>query len=158
MIFDLQNCIYCFKPVVIILQVGGNSIFYLSARPEKVACYISPETLGKFKCVQVGVVCDLFIRLRPRNNSPQLYEGRPKIINNMLPVLLGDINNLLTIRDINNRKIMFWRHLHMMNSPLHVLGSNGVHLSAVSHKKFYRSIILAIIHALYLIVWIAFIR
>lgn len=32
---DLQNCIYSFKLVVIILQIGGNSICYSSARPEK---------------------------------------------------------------------------------------------------------------------------
>lgn len=101
------------------------------------------ETLGKFKCVQVGVVCELFIRLRPRNISTQMYKERRKIINNMLPVLLGYINN---------KKIMFWRHLRLINSPLHVLGSDGVHLSAVSHKKFYRSIRLAIMHALDFIV------
>lgn len=74
------------------------------------------ETLGKFKCVQVGVVCELFIRLRPRNISTQMYKERRKIINNMLPVLLGYINN---------KKIMFWRHLRLINSPLHVLGSDG---------------------------------
>lgn len=142
---DLQNCIHSFKPAVIIPQIGGNDICYASARPEKVACNISAlmETLGKFKCVQVGVVCELFIRIRPRNISPQMYEERRKIINNMLPVLLGDINN---------KKIMFWRHLRLINSPLHVLGSDGVHLSAVGHKKFYRSIRPAIMHALDFIV------
>lgn len=64
---DLQNCIHSFKPSVIILQIGGNDICYVSASPEKVACNISElmEALGKFECVQVGVVCDLFIRIRP---------------------------------------------------------------------------------------------
>lgn len=63
---------------------------YSSARPEKVACSIAElmEKLGKFESVQVGVVCEFFKRLRPRNIPPQLYEERRKIINNMLPVLL----------------------------------------------------------------------
>lgn len=95
--------------------------------------------LGKFENVQVSVVCELFKRLRPRNIPPQLYEERQKIINNMLPVLHGDLNY---------KKILFWRHLRLMNSPFHVLGSYGVHLSAVGHKKFYRSVRLAIMHAL----------
>lgn len=84
---DLQNCIHSFKPAVIILQIGGNDICY--ARPEKVACNISEliKTLGKFECVQVSVIFELFIRIRPRNISPQMYEERRKIINNMLPVL-----------------------------------------------------------------------
>lgn len=73
-----------------------------------------------------------------------MYEERRKIINNMLPVLL---------EDINDKKIMFWRDLRLINSPLHVLGSDGVYLSAVGHKKkFYRSIRLAIMHALDFIV------
>lgn len=137
---DLHNCIHSFKPAVFILQIGRNDICNASARPEKVACNISElmETLGKFECVQVGVVCELFIRIRPRNISSQMYSERRKIINNMLPVLLGDINN---------KKILFWRHLRLMNSALHVLGSDEIHLSAVGHKKFYRSIRLAIVHA-----------
>lgn len=118
---------------------------YSSARPEKVACSIAElmEKLGKFESVQVGVVCEFFKRLRPRNIPPQLYEERRKIINNMLPVLLGDLNY---------KKILFWRHLRLMNSPLHVLGSDDVHLPAVGHKKFYRSIRLAIMHPLDFIV------
>lgn len=142
---DLQNCIFSFKPVVILLQLGGNDICYSSARPEKVACSIAEltEMLGKFESLQVGVVCELFNRLRPRNIPPQLYEERRKIIKNMLPMLLGDLNY---------KKILFWRHLRLMNSPLHVLGSDGVHLFAVGHKKFYRSIRLAIMHALDFIV------
>lgn len=107
---DLQNYITSLKPVVILLQLGGNDICYSSARPEKVACSIAElmEMLGKIESVQVGVVCELFKRLRPRNIPPQLYEERRKIINNMLPVLLGDLTH---------KKILFWRHLRLMNSP-----------------------------------------
>lgn len=141
---DLQNYITSLKPVVILLQLGGNDICYSSARPDKVACSIAElvEMLGKFESVQVGVVCELFKRLRPRNIRPQLYEERRKIIKNMLPVLLGDLTH---------KKILFLRHLRLMNNPLHVLGSDGVHLSAVGNKKCY-SIRLAIMHALDFIV------
>lgn len=136
-----------FQTGSVLLQLGGNDICYSSARPDKVACSIAElvEMLGKFESVQVGVVCELFKRLRPRNIRPQLYEERRKIIKNMLPLLLGDLTH---------KKILFLRHLRLMNNPLHVLGSDGVHLSAVGNKKCY-SIRLAIMHALDFIVWIA---
>ncbi|XP_062605449.1 uncharacterized protein LOC134267244 [Saccostrea cucullata] len=119
---DLQHYITSFKPVVIILQIGGNDICSVSARPETVACNISElmETMGKFDCVQVDVVCELFIRTRPRNISPQMYEEKRNIINNMLPVLL---------EGRHNKKFMFWLHLRLMNSPLHILSSDGLHIA-----------------------------
>lgn len=72
---------HIFKVLVLILKIGGNNISNLSARPEKVACNISEliETFGKIECVLVGVVCEIFRRLRHRYISSFMYEERFKI-------------------------------------------------------------------------------
>lgn len=45
-------------------------------------------------------------------------------------------------------KTTFWRHLRLINSPLDVLDKDGVHLTTLGTKKFYRSLRLALLHAI----------
>ena len=42
----------------------------------------------------------------------------------------------------------FWKHLRLMNSPLNIIGDDGVHLTQIGTYKFYRSLRLDILHAL----------
>ena len=140
----LRRVLHSFQPAVLILQIGGNDLNDPDTRPETVACHIVElmECLMSYKSIKVGVVCELFIRHRPRGISPQAYEEKRLLINRMLPTFLS-------ASDYNH--MFFWKHRRLMNSPLNVLGEDGVHLSELGYKKFYRSLRLAILHALELI-------
>lgn len=60
----------------------------------------------------------------------------------------GLVNKMLkTILDAEEN-MTFWRHSRLMNSPLDVLDKNGVHLTTLWTKKFYRSLRLALLHAI----------
>lgn len=82
------------------------------------------------------MVCEIFIRTRPRDVSVEIYEFKRGIVNQMLKDMLGRPN------------LTFWRHLRPIQSPLDILGQDGVHLSIIGTKKFYRSLRLAVLHAI----------
>ena len=65
--------------------------------------------------------------------SPEQYEEKRQIVNNMLKVFLSD-----------SCKIHFWKHLRLMNSPLRIFGEDGVHLTMQGARKCYRSLRLAV--------------
>ena len=135
------RCIYNFRPNVIVCQIGGNDICFPDLRPESIACEIADFTheLALLDFVQVVVICELFTRPKPRYITPDAYEEKRRTINNMLPVLL---------EDIHAHKTFFWLHLRLMNSPLPIFHQDMVHLSHVGQKKLYRSLRLAILHAI----------
>ena len=143
--FDKQEVcaeIVNFKPHIIILQVGGNDLCFEDLKPETLACQIidSMEELhSKYEIKQI-FVCELFIRSNPRNISYGVYEHKRKIVNQMLKDMLSD-----------KPYLNFWKHLRLMNSPLHILSGDGVHLNDIGSKKFYRSLRLAVLHALDLV-------
>ena len=83
------------------------------------------------------MICELFIRRKPRFIDAQTYEIRRVIVNRML-------KNMLEVQD----NMVFWRHLRLMQSPMDILDKDGVHLSALGTKKFYRSLRLALLHAI----------
>ena len=83
------------------------------------------------------VICELFIRDKPRFVDAQTDEIRRRVANQML-------KDMAEVQ----RDMIFWRHLRLMHSPLNILGVDGVHLSSLGTKKFYRSMRLAILHAI----------
>ena len=135
----LDNVIRDFQPKIIILQIGGNDICDNDLKPEKLACNIIDlmAALQEKYALELIVVCELFLRYAPRNITPYQYEQKRNIVNQMLSIMLED-----------SRDVKFWKHLRLINSPLNINGHDGVHLSALGTKKFYRSIRLAVLHAL----------
>lgn len=77
----IYRIVYIFKVLVFILKIGGNNIFNLFVRLEKVVCNILEliEIFGKIECVLVGVVCEIFRRFRYRYILLFMYEERFKI-------------------------------------------------------------------------------
>ena len=135
----IQN-INSVRPSVIIVQIGGNDLCSPCIRPEVFTC----ELIEWFKSLQEQfiflknvVICELFIRRKPRFIDAQTYEIRRVIVNRML-------KNMLEVQD----NMVFWRHLRLMQSPMDILDKDGVHLSALGTKKFYRSLRLALLHAI----------
>ena len=89
--------------------------------------------------VLIGIMCEIFPRPNPRYMLPEHYHWNKNIVNQMLPVLLEDSLPYTSI---------FWRHLRLIDSPLPIFDFDGVHLSTIGLKKYYRSLRLAIMHAL----------
>lgn len=141
----LRRKIVSFQPAILILQIGGNDLCEPLKRPESIACDIVElmESLQACSSVRVGLVCELFVRTRPRAISPQNYEEKRQLVNQMLPTLL---------QTSSHEHLLFWRHLRLMNSPLNILCEDRVHLSTIGNKKLYRSLRLAILHAIVLLI------
>ncbi|VDI10947.1 Hypothetical predicted protein [Mytilus galloprovincialis] len=135
---DLNAHIQQFQPSVIILQIGGNDLCDPSLKAETLACNIV-DLMSDFQLhysfVNKIVVCELFTRTQPWYITAEQYENKRRIVNQMLPILVDD-------------KKHFWKHLRLMNSPLQIFASDGVHLSALGMQKYYRSLRLAILHAI----------
>ncbi|XP_062613677.1 uncharacterized protein LOC134275411 [Saccostrea cucullata] len=129
-----------YGPDIIVIQLGGNDMSMTAVRPEVFACrlieWVSSLT-SRFCFIKNIVVCELFIRAKPRQVSVEMYESKRRIVNQMLKDMLEDYPNLT-----------FWRHLRLMQSPLAILCGDGVHLSVIGTKKFYRSLRLAVLHAI----------
>lgn len=88
------------------------------------------ETLmGHHGHVKHAFICELFVRRTTRGVNVHTYESRRTIVNKMLKALIDTEENMT-----------FWRHLRLMNSPLDVLDKDGVHLTALGTKKFYKSL------------------
>lgn len=129
-----------YRPDIIVIQLGGNDMSIKAVRPEVFACRLVDwvQSLTEQFCfIKNIVVCELFIRTKPRQVSVELYEFKRGIVNQMLKDMLEDHPNLT-----------FWRHLRLMQSPLAILSGDGVHLSVIGTKKFYRSLRLAVLHAI----------
>lgn len=132
-----------FQPHIVILQVGGNDLCSHNLRPETLACQLVDllKIILEFSSVRVGFICELFKRNKPRYVTEQEYSRRRVIVNDMLPILIEDIHVL-------NATAIYWKHLRLMESPLKIYDDDGVHLTFIGNLKFYRSIRLAIMHAL----------
>lgn len=133
----LTQFLILFQPRVVILQIGGNDLS--SVAPETLAYRIVDFTsyLKDNFNVQQVYVCELFRRLSPRFISPNEYEHNRQVVNNMLKTIFEDSSDL-----------HFWKHLRLMYSPFNIFNDDGVHLSMIGLQKFYRSLRLAILHAL----------
>ena len=83
------------------------------------------------------IICELFYCHNPRGMPADMYEQRKCMVNNILSIVLE-----------NRQQEYFWKHLHLMNSPMNISCHNGVHLSALGTIQFYRSVRMAILHAL----------
>jgi lysophospholipase L1-like esterase len=108
-----------FRPDIIVLQLGGNDLCNPTVRPEVFACRLvewSESLLKQFSFLGKVIVCELFIREKPRHTSAETYEYKRTFVNHMLKDMLEVIPNL-----------SFWRHLRLMNSPLAILSEDGVH-------------------------------
>lgn len=136
----LQTYITQYQPNIILLQIGGNDLCIRCLRPETLACDIVDymNSLFDFESVKKVLVWELFARSNTRSVTPVIYENRRLIVNQMLPVLI----------DAENKTLFFWKHLRLMNSPLQIFDRDGIHLSRIGTKKYYRSLRLAILHAL----------
>ena len=122
------------------LQIGSNDLCSPGIRPEVFTCELIKwiqSLQEQFIFLKNVVICELFIRRKPRFIDAQTYEIRRVIVNRML-------KNMLEIQD----NMVFWRHLRLMQSPLDILDKDGVYLSALGTKKFYRSLRLALLHAI----------
>lgn len=138
---NLWSTLDAFQPQIVICQIGGNDLCSPFAQPETIACATVDflKRLTDLEYVSVAVSCEIFIRTNPRDITPAEYERRRQIVNQMLPILCEDANPSTTL---------FWKHLRLMNSPLPIFHWDGVHLSQLGYKKYYRSLRLAIMHAL----------
>lgn len=129
-----------FRPKIIIVQLGGSDLCIPNTRPEVFACELKEwmETLmGHHGHIKHVFICELFVRRTTRGVNVHIYESRRTIVNKMLKALIDTEENMT-----------FWRHLRLMNSPLDVLDKDCVHLIALGTNKFYRSLRLALIHAI----------
>lgn len=129
-----------FRPKIIIVQLGGNDLCIPNTRPEVFARELKEwmETLmGHHGHVKHAFICELFVRRTTRGVNVHTYESRSTIVNKMLKALIDTEENMT-----------FWRHLRLMNSPLDVLDKDGVHLTALGTKKFYKSLRPPLLHAI----------
>lgn len=129
-----------FRPKIIIVQLGGNDLCIPNTRQEVFACELKEwmETLmGHHGHIKHVFICELFVRRTTRGVNVHTYESRRTIVNKMLKALID-----------TEEHMTFWRHLRLMKSPLDVLDKDGVHLTALGIKKFYRSLRLALLHAI----------
>ena len=137
----MQNytCLSDYKPHIVLLQIGGNDICNHHLHPETLAFHIINfmTMLRTNYNVSQGIICELIYRQNPRGMTANMYEQRRCLVNNMLNIVLE-----------NRQQEHFWKHLRLMNSPMHILCHDGVHLSALGTIKYYRSVRLAILHAL----------
>lgn len=136
---NVYSVIQSFRPRVIIAQIGGNDICSVRMKPEVFACDLIEwleALLKQFTFLDSVFICEVFIRTRPRHIDAQTYETRRIIINQMLKDMC----------EVHS-SIMYWKHLRLMHSPLQIISDDGVHLSRIGNKKFYRSLRLAIMHA-----------
>lgn len=127
------------RPRIVIVQLGGNVSCISNTRPEVFACELTEwmQTLmGQHVHIKHVFICELFVRWITRWDNVQIYENRRTIVNKMLKAIFADEN------------MTFWRHLRLMNSPLDVLDKDGVHFTTLGTKKFYRSLRLALLHAI----------
>lgn len=93
--------------------------------------------MGQHVHINHVFICELFVRRITRGVNVQTYENRRAIVNKMLKAILDAEENMT-----------FWRHLRLMNSPLDILDKDGVNLTTLGTKKFYRSLRLASLHAI----------
>lgn len=121
------------------MQLGGNDLCIPNTRPEVFAC----ELTGWMQTLMVQhvhikhvFICELFVCQITRGVNVQTYENRRIIVNKMLKAFLDTEENMT-----------FWRHLRLMNSPRDVSDKDGVHLTTLGTKKFYKSLRLALLHA-----------
>lgn len=135
----LVDILLNFCPTLVILQVGGNDLCRSSLRPETLTFKIIDfmNSLENDFNVQQIMVCEIFKRQKPRNISATEYEAKRQTVNRMLLNILEE-----------SRSQHYWRHLRLMCSPLPIFGHDGVHLSHLGQHKFFRSLRLAIMHAL----------
>lgn len=129
-----------FRPKIIIVQLGGNALCIPNTRPEVFACELKEwmeTSMGHHGHIKHAFICELFVRRTTRGVNVHTYESRRTIVNKMLKALIDTEENMT-----------FWRHLRLMNSPLDVLDKDGVHLTSLGTKKFYRSLRLALLHAI----------
>lgn len=80
---------------------------------------------------------EVFARRINRGVNVQTCENRRTIVIKMLKAILDAEENMT-----------FWRHLRLMNCPLDVLDKDDVHLTTLGTKKFFRSLRLALLHAI----------
>lgn len=96
-----------YKPNIVILQIGGNDICRPDLWPETLSSHIVDfmnSLLVQQQTVCQVFVCELFVRNQPIYITPEQYEGKRQIVNNMLKVFLSD-----------SCKMHFWKHLRLMN-------------------------------------------
>jgi len=137
--YTLVSCLSDYKPHIVLLQIGGNDICNHHLHPETLAFQIIDfmTMLRTNYNVSQVIICELFYRHNPRGMPADMYEQRKCMVNNILNIVLE-----------NRQQEYFWKHLHLMNSPMNILCQNGVHLSALGTIQFYRSVRMAILHAL----------
>lgn len=138
---ELDTLITETQPSCLILQVGGNDMCNTYLQPETLACSINDwmDYLCTHYCsVKTVTFCEIFERTQPRDIPAHVYSYRRSVVNQMLPDLIA----------ASSHKTFFWKHLRLMNSPCNIYHTDGIHLSDLGMKKFYRSLRLAILHAL----------
>ena len=137
--YTLVSCLSDYKPHIFLLQIGGNDICNYHLHPKTLAFQIIDfmTMLRTNYNVSQVIVCEIVYRHNPRSMPADMYEQRRCMVNNMLRIVLE-----------NRQREHFWKHLRLMNSQMNILCHDGVHLSALGTITFYRSVRIAILHAL----------
>ena len=123
----------------VIIQLGGNDLCLTKIEPLELASKIEDfaQWLLNKGLTKVVYVCEVFTRPHPRNVSPATYESRRSAVNQYSGTLLESA-----------RRLKFWKHKRIFNSPNNIFVYDGTHFNTVGIKKFYeslkRSIILAV--------------
>ena len=98
-----------------------------SLRPETLACDIVDymNSLFDFNSDKKVIVCELFARSNTRSGTPEIYESRRSIVNQILSVHIN----------AENKTLLLWKNLRLMNSPLQTFDRDSIHLSRIGTKQ-----------------------
>ena len=140
-ILNSRSVVKRFRPQVVVLQIGGNSLCTFEASVVQEHIMRVVEALLGLHFIRRVVILQVFARRRPRYVSREVYEERREELNTFLATRL-------TMPDLRERTTS-WDHRRLENSPLAIFHDDGVHLSrSVGIPKYWRVVRGAIIHAL----------
>lgn len=127
--------VYEYKPDVVILQIGSNDLGNANITVDNVALSIKILVDNLFnlcpsiKKVIIGLVFQRQKVLKKRGLSLLQYNTRVYLL-----------NNKLSLFNVHNPKIIFWKHRGLQFPSIVVVDRHGVHLNNEGNRRFFKSL------------------